>query len=122
MRIEREHDEQLEKLGGYICIRCLCKQSNPYMYETPYLRVAQGYKETFAPYAWPGGYQIVFYSDDGGVFCADCAKGVFITEKIAVNAEIYYEGPGMFCDECNRELEAAYGDPDAPDEEDDDAV
>ncbi len=119
MRIEREHDEQLEKEAGYTCIRCLCKQSNPYMCETPYLRVAQGYKETFSEYAWPGGYQIVFYSDDGGIFCAECAKKVFITEKITITAEIYHEGPTVFCEGCNRELEAAYGD---PDEEDEDAI
>lgn len=118
MRIEREHDEQLEKQAGYTCIRCICDQSNPYMYETPYLRVAQGYREVFVPYAWPGGYPIVFYTECGDIFCAECARKIFITEKITITSDIYYEGPVMYCEGCNEELESAYGDPDKEEGED----
>lgn len=29
------------------------------------------------PYAWPGGYSIVYYTSDGALLCSDCAKKNF---------------------------------------------
>ena len=26
------------------------------------------------PYAWPGGYEIVFITEDGGILCHECAR------------------------------------------------
>lgn len=76
-------------------------------------------------YAWPGGYPVIYLprgpSGDvtGDVLCADCA----MRERDAGNmphgmlCDVYMEGPSEFCAECNREIESAYGDPDAPDKE-----
>ncbi len=66
----------------------------------------------FTPYAWPGGYPVVFGLSDGSILCAHCAERVFIMEnEPSVWAEIHYEGPSIWCDECNAEIESAYGDP-----------
>lgn len=29
------------------------------------------------PYAWPGGYEIAFITDDGGILCHDCVRKNF---------------------------------------------
>jgi hypothetical protein len=79
--------------------------------------------DLFAPYAWPGGYPVVFYVTDahngctGDVLCADCARTAVIDNRESVAADIYYKGPIEYCAGCNREIESAYGDPDAEEEE-----
>lgn len=93
------------------------------------------------PYAWPGGYQIVFYID-GELTCFDCVKefveeyrlqvlGAFcqwceygdlefrddITyDNLPEAAEVLWEGPSDNCHNCNKVLETEYGDPDAESE------
>jgi len=70
-------------------------------------------------YAWPGGYPIVYITGDGGVFCPDCANSEpqctdpeSGSDWLIVTHEIYYEGPVIFCDNCNGTIDSAYGDPD----------
>ena len=70
------------------------------------------YDETFSPYAWPGGYTIIFLDVENNLYCADCAKKAYIMEGIELIAGTYDEGPDMHCDECNAILESSYGDPD----------
>jgi hypothetical protein len=67
--------------------------------------------ELFAPYAWPGGYPVIFTTDSGDCLCADCARDAYLNEKIDVSSDVHYEGPSIYCDECNVEIESAYGDP-----------
>ena len=65
-------------------------------------------------YAWPGGYPIFYLTEDCGVLCPDCANtdGSTDTEdpqwKI-VAQEIHWEGESLICDNCNAEVESAYG-------------
>lgn len=72
-------------------------------------------------FAWPGGYPILYYCKDGTELCPDCANlalenfGVGEEDKPKL-ADVYYEGPSVFCGHCNKEVESAYGDPDAPEE------
>lgn len=75
----------------------------------------------FPAYAWPGGYQLIYYMADGGVLCPACANGENGSEASETSddkqwrieaVEVYYEGPTLQCDHCCCDLEAAYGDPD----------
>jgi len=75
----------------------------------------------------PGGYPIVYFDEFGNVLCADCAsKSIRIFARAGTCPEarerayfeakvtdwmVFYEGASMFCDECNTEIESAYGDP-----------
>ena len=79
-----------------------------HMHDTKPVRGA--INEWFSPYAWPGGYPVLFLSG-GDTFCADCAKEIFFSEGNEVYADCYYEGPSTYCDNCNKEIESAYGDP-----------
>jgi hypothetical protein len=72
--------------------------------------------DLFARYAWPGGYQIIFITHDGDMLCAECARTAVMEGHETLAADIYYEGPVEYCADCNRELEPAYGDPDAEEE------
>lgn len=63
-----------------------------------------------------GGYPFVYYQADGSVFCVNCANQVDCTEPI-IGADIFYEGAPEICEGCGKEIESAYGDPDAEPEE-----
>lgn len=77
-------------------------------------------------YAFPGGYQINYYTRDGGILCAQCVEDNLELIRSAkedndpqwdiVAMEINYEGPSEFCDNCGKELESEYGDPWAEEE------
>ena len=69
-------------------------------------------------YAWPGGYPILYYDMDNCTLCAKCAINSMndpdeLEQFKPVAYEVYYEGPVMNCEQCNAEVESAYGDPDA---------
>ena len=74
-------------------------------------------------YAWPGGYPIIYIARDGGVLCPKCVnsednctfgndEGDSTGWEIEA-ADIYYEGPPLFCDNCSMVIESAYGDPES---------
>lgn len=57
-------------------------------------------------YAWPGGYPILYYYEDGDSICPDCANK---TEERIAGWFIHYEGSPETCVECNKHIESAYG-------------
>jgi len=60
-------------------------------------------------YAWPGGYPIYYLDRAGLVLCPDCANKEGYTDP-AVAADINYEDADLHCDDCGRQIEAAYVD------------
>lgn len=68
-------------------------------------------------YAWPGGYPVYYIDKDGSVLCPDCAqKSLDDPDELPnfkpIAGDVYYEGPVIYCEQCNAEIESAYGDPD----------
>ena len=70
-------------------------------------------------YAWPGGYQMYYVTDDGGCLCPNCANGENGSEasedaeprsgwKLA-GQDIHWEGEPIICDHCGSDIESAYG-------------
>lgn len=71
-------------------------------------------------YAWPGGYTLIYYTQDSATLCGTCATSV-LTDPYAepiTGCAVYYEGPTLQCDECGKGIESSYGDPDEPEGED----
>jgi hypothetical protein len=73
------------------------------------------------------GYPLIHHTADGGTLCADCANGDngseagrFDTEYDpqwhVVGSHTHLEGPPEQCDHCGKQIESAYGDPNAEDE------
>jgi len=67
-------------------------------------------------YAWPGGYPLMYLDRDNSTLCADCAtKAMDDPDEVPQfkprSCDVYYEGPTMQCDQCNADIESAYGDP-----------
>jgi hypothetical protein len=71
-------------------------------------------------YAWPGGYPLYYMTADCGILCPDCMNDNLELTKdkddkqwyvIAANAN--YEDQDLWCDNCNKQIESAYGDPNA---------
>ncbi len=84
----------------------------------PIAKVRGAYDDWFTPYAWPGGYPILFLNDRLDILCAKCAREEFIMRNVDITCDIYYEGPPYQCEECNAEIESAYGDPDEEESDD----
>lgn len=76
------------------------------------------------PYAWPGGYPIVYLCGEGcsttEAMCPGCANGengsLASTQAdddqwILCGYFIHYEGPPEICCHCGKEIPSAYGDP-----------
>lgn len=59
-----------------------------------------------------GVYPLVYLDRDSYVLCANCASEC-ISKGETIRGSIYYEGPIIQCEECSREIESAYGDPEA---------
>lgn len=70
-----------------------------------------------AAYAWPGGYPIIYITKGGSWLCADCATKEIRawmyneSDDPPTEYDTYLEGPVMQCDDCNADIESAYGDP-----------
>jgi hypothetical protein len=58
-------------------------------------------------FAWPGGYPIIYLTEDGDVLCPECAN---IDSADLKYYNVYLEGPIEYCYDCGKEIEGAYGD------------
>ena len=68
-----------------------------------------------ASYAFPGGYLMFYITEDCGVLCPDCAnENRELTydpddkQWYIIAADINHEDNGLFCDNCCKQIEAAY--------------
>lgn len=69
------------------------------------------------------GYPLIYYFEDGGVCCPDCANGENGSDATEdpeadaqwrlIGADVFWEGPDETCEHCGKAIESAYGDPDA---------
>lgn len=67
-------------------------------------------------YAWPGGYEIHYYTKDRGVLCNGCAnENLALTlgddpQWQIVAHETLWEGEPIQCDHCGRDIKPEYED------------
>lgn len=76
------------------------------------------------PYAWPGGYPIVYFDEGGNPLCSNCANENIIENDLhKLPGNVHWEGEPIPCTNCDAAIESAYGDPEpgdgsgGPDEE-----
>lgn len=75
--------------------------------------------DPFPSFAFPGGYPILYVTDDAETLCARCVNDLsnpihFTGDKDGWRvdgATIHYEGADEHCAHCNAVIESAYGDP-----------
>lgn len=63
----------------------------------------------YVPYAWPGGYPVMYLTRDGMCICADCANKEVDQSQAVTDAFIHWEGAAMQCEDCEKFIESAYG-------------
>ena len=82
-------------------------------------------------YAWPGGYPVFYLDRYNSILCPRCAEimiaswikqeesetpdphGYVIYDyEVPVVSDIHWEGESLWCENCNAEIESAYGVPD----------
>jgi hypothetical protein len=67
---------------------------------------------TLARFAWPGMYPLFYIAHHGEMLCPDCARAEeFRGEPAPLDANINWENPALYCDECNKRIESAYAEP-----------
>ena len=87
------------------------KEVNPQVARLIKLRQSDG---KLPAYAWPGGYPLLYLDYENSALCSSCATESMkdiVPQFRPVAYDIYYEGPTLFCDQCNEEIESAYEDP-----------
>lgn len=69
----------------------------------------------YEPYAWPGGYEIHYYTDDGGILCHQCANAELLRtldpddpQFHIVEEDVNWEIQDLFCDHCGRQILPEY--------------
>lgn len=69
----------------------------------------------WASHSWPGGYEMTYYTADGGVLCHQCANqelertlDVHDDQFHIVACDANYEDNSSYCDHCNRQIEPAH--------------
>jgi hypothetical protein len=69
-------------------------------------------------FAWPGGYPVYYLAADNGVMCPKCANSADCRNAEPddkqwriVAGDVHWEGEPLACENCNAEIESAYGDP-----------
>lgn len=111
------HDRTLHGMPGYFNPTKAAHVEHEVcrLYDQTRIPRAEAYRtiidNSFAPYAFPGGYPVLATLDDGSVLCPTCAKAVFLEERLDATVDLYFEGPPHHCDNCNERIESAYGDP-----------
>ena len=80
-------------------------------------------KEELPALTWPGMYPLIYLTGDGGILCPKCVRDNMDLindpddpQWYLVAYDIYEEGPVMYCENCNDEIESAYGDPESEEE------
>lgn len=110
-------DPELGKLSGFINLDQQAHDEWMLLKDTKYkISRKEAYENAlkmwFASYTSLGAYPILFsIADEGCILCSDCAKKIFLEDRKDINLDIYYEGPVEYCEECNKEIKSAYGDP-----------
>lgn len=72
-------------------------------------------RRRWTSWAWPGGYPIFHITKDNGILCPKCAnKNLQLTlgddpQWQIVHSEINYEDTSLYCDNCSKPIESAYG-------------
>jgi len=67
-------------------------------------------------HAWPGGYPIAYYCEDGETVCADCInmeagfREIDCPDWNVSGALINWEDDSIYCAHCNAGIPAAYTD------------
>jgi hypothetical protein len=90
---------------------------NQVYYKTDIRTIRQAVR---SKYAWPGGYPMFLIMNDNGCLCMDCAKKEWklISRSIkyssdsqweAIAVEVNWEDNSLQCDNCNKNIESAYG-------------
>lgn len=67
--------------------------------------------------AFPGGYPLFYVTKDCGILCPKCANDnkelTFDPDDpqwFIIGADVNYESTNLYCDNCNAQIESAYGD------------
>jgi hypothetical protein len=78
---------------------------------------------TLPAYAWPGGYQMYYFTEQNLTICPKCANDTDTSDPV-VDGDVYWEGPALVCEDGSKcgsmvngtwgpgMIESAYGDPD----------
>jgi hypothetical protein len=82
-------------------------------------KAGRRYRGILPSFSSLGAYPLIYITRGCEVLCAGCATeqidaGNDTNDDPVIEVDVYYEGAGEYCANCNRLIASAYGDPDAP--------
>ncbi|UJF36548.1 hypothetical protein [Paenibacillus hexagrammi] len=72
----------------------------------------EGNNNELPSHAFPGGYPLFYVDGDNSILCPTCANKSLegdYTYFHPVDFDTNWEDPHMYCDECSKHIESAYG-------------
>lgn len=77
------------------------------------MRTLDGFRDEktgeLVSYVWPGGYPVFYLDKQGNVLCPECANRPVDQVQEVVAADVNWEDGALYCDDCGRRIESAYG-------------
>jgi hypothetical protein len=87
------------------------KERLPTVSTRVYRKVGKKFGEKLPAYTSHGSYPLVYYTKHQDQLCADCASKPRYLSDPVTDVDVYYEGPPIECEDCGKEIQSAYGDP-----------
>lgn len=66
---------------------------------------------SYPAYAWPGGYPLFYLDKQNNCLCPECASREVDQSQEVIACDVHWEGDAITCDDCGRQIESAYGNP-----------
>ncbi len=79
------------------------------------MKIERGEDGKWPNSAWPGMYQLIYFTKDGLTICPDCANRDVDQSQEVIDGDAFFEGPDIPCDDCGKQIESSYGDPNISD-------
>jgi len=115
----------VKRVGDFICkdnpFRMI-RDKEDYSYHYGNIETGKQLRATLraGEFAWPGGYPVYLFCDDGQPLCFGCAKDNIhqVTHSVRhglndgwriIGCDVNWEDPDMHCDHCEKHIESAYG-------------
>lgn len=116
-----KNGNEIGKLKGWLCLDCNASAySDQLGWTGSDSELARLQAKELPGLTFPGAYPIVYYDHHNAELCAKCATKAQTDDDPDFRPDlkrtrVHYEGPPVWCSECDQAIESAYGDPDEDD-------
>ena len=63
----------------------------------------------YPSFVWPGGYPLFYLDEENNCLCPDCANKEEEYNSPIIAYDVNWENDSLYCDDCGKRIESAYG-------------